>query len=100
MIKHIVMWRLKDNAAGRSKEENALMLKNVLEDLKDKIPQIKEIEVGINFNPSQAAFDVVLYSAFEDKEALEQYQKHPDHVKVADIIGEIRSDRAVVDYTV
>ncbi len=98
MIKHIVMWRLKDEAAGATKEENALKLKDALESLKGKIELLKAAEVGINFNPSPAAFDVVLYSEFEDQEGLNAYQNHPEHVKIVDFVGEIRTDRAVVDY--
>ncbi len=100
MIKHIVMWRLKDFAHGRSKEENAKELKNSLESLKEKIREIKYIEVGIDVNRSDAAFDVVLYSEFDSLEDLEAYQKHPEHVKVAGFVSEIRSERAVVDYEV
>ena len=100
MIKHIVMWRLKDFAEGASRVENAKKLKETLEGLKDKISEIREIEVGINFNPSDAAPDVVLYSTFDSAEDLNAYQKHPEHVKVAEFVGKIRSDRNVVDYEV
>lgn len=98
MIKHIVMWRLKDSAAGAGKEENARRLKEALHALEGVIDELKAVEVGINFNPSPAAFDVVLYSEFEDREGLEAYQNHPEHLKIVDFVGEIRSDRAVVDY--
>ncbi len=98
MIKHIVMWKLKDFAAGASREENAKKLKQSLEDLEDKIEDIKAVEVGINFNSSPAAFDVVLYSEFSDREGLDAYQNHPEHLKIVDFVGEIRTDRAVVDY--
>ncbi len=98
MIKHIVMWRLKDSAAGAGKEENAGKLKEALEALEGVIEELKAVEVGINFNPSPAAFDVVLYSEFEDREGLQAYQNHPEHLKIVDFVGEIRSDRAVVDY--
>ena len=100
MIKHIVMWKLKDYARGTSKDQNALELKSVLEDLKNKISVIKQIEVGINFNKSSAAYDVVLYSEFDSLQDLQAYQKHPDHVKVVDFVNEIRDDRAVVDYEI
>lgn len=98
MIKHIVMWRLKDSAAGADKEENARKLKEALQSLEGVIDELKAVEVGINFNPSPAAFDVVLYSEFEDREGLRAYQNHPEHLKIVDFVGEIRSDRAVVDY--
>ncbi len=100
MVKHVVMWNLKDNAEGVSKEENIAKLKKELLDLKEKIAEIIVIEVGVNFNSSDAAYDVVLYSEFESKEALATYQKHPDHVKVAQFVGQIVEERVVVDYDV
>ncbi len=100
MVKHVVMWNLKDYAEGVSKEENIKKLKKELLDLKDKIAEIIAIEVGVNFNPSDAAYDVVLYSEFESKEALAIYQKHPEHVKVAQFVGKIVEERVVVDYDV
>lgn len=100
MIKHIVFWTLKDNAAGRSKIENAGELKKILESLKDKIDVIGKIEVGINLNNSEAAFDVALYSEFDSLIALETYQKHPEHLKVVSFVNEIRDKRAVVDYEI
>jgi len=100
MIKHIVMWKLKDTARGVSKDKMAAELKSVLESLKDKISVIREIEVGLDFNKSAAAYDVVLYSEFDSKEDLQTYQKHPEHVKVVDFVNEIRDERAVVDYEI
>jgi len=67
MIKHIVMWKLKDFAAGSNKNENAVKIKTELEMLKSKIPEIKKLEVGININESETAYDIVLYSEFETK---------------------------------
>ena len=98
MIKHIVMWRLKEFANDATKEENARILKDKLESLRDKIEELKEIEVGININTSEAAFDVVLYSEFENIEALKKYQNHPEHKKIVDFVARIRTDRCVVDY--
>ena len=100
MVKHIVMWKLKDSARGASRDQNALELKSVLEDLKHKIRVIKNIEVGINFNKSPAAYDVVLYSEFDSSDDLQTYQKHPDHVKVVGFVNEIRDERVVVDYEI
>jgi len=100
MLKHIVMWKLKDLAEGKTKIENAKMMKFMLEGLKEKISEIDHIEVGLNVIASEAAFDVVLYSEFKDQKALETYQKHPEHVKVADFVGKIKEERVVVDYII
>jgi hypothetical protein len=93
-----VFWRLKDASSGNSREENASKLKTMLENLQGKIPEIKRLEVGIDFNRSEAASDVALYSEFTNKEALEKYQQHPEHMKVVAFVKEISSERRVVDY--
>lgn len=98
MIKHIVMWKLKEQANGGNKQENAEKMKSMIEGLVGKIPEIKALEVGFDFNQSAAAFDVVLYSEFEDEESLQRYIVHPEHVKVAEFVNLIREERAVVDY--
>lgn len=98
MLKHIVMWKLKDNAEGKSKVKNSLLMKEMLETLKSTIPEIEIIEVGINVNPTAVAYDVVLYSEFRDAEAFKIYQDHPEHLKVAEFVSKINEDRVVVDY--
>ncbi len=100
MVKHIVFWKLKEQAAGAEARENAERLRQKLLSLRSFIPEILEMEVGFNFNPSEAAYDVALYTVFESREALEAYQKHPEHLKVAEFVREIRSARAVVDYEI
>jgi hypothetical protein len=98
MIKHIVLWKLKPAAEGSTKDQNAARMKRELEALKGKIRQIRQIEVGINCIPSDAAYDVALYSEFANEQDLDTYQKHPDHVKAAEFVGKVRESRVVVDY--
>jgi len=100
MLKHIVLFKMKDQAEGADKDQNAKKLKVRIEDLVGKIPQIVKMEVGINAVPSPAAYDVALYSEFADKEALEIYQKHPEHMKVVDLVKKIVDNRTVVDYSI
>ena len=100
MIKHIVMWKLKEEAEGHSKEENAKLIKNMLEGIKDKIKEIVKIEVGIDFNKSEQAYDIVLYSEFNCKEDLDSYQINPKHVEVASYVKKVTNSRIVADYIV
>lgn len=100
MLKHIVMWRLKDQAEGNTKAENAKLMKIKLENLKTDISEIKFVEVGINTNSSAQAFDVVLHIEFDNQDDLERYMKHPAHQQVSEFIGKIREERIVVDYSV
>jgi hypothetical protein len=92
------MWRLKDEAMGAVKLENAMAMKKRLEALAAHIDEITSIEVGINFNKSAAAYDVALYSEFVGTAELKAYQEHPEHKKVADFIHAVVEERAVVDY--
>ncbi len=100
MIKHIVMWKLKETAEGKTKEENAKIIKEGLEGLKEKIDFLQAVEVGINFNGSEMAYDVALYTEFDSKEDLDRYQNHEEHLKVAAYVRKVNAARVVVDYEV
>lgn len=98
MIKHIVMWKIKDSHEGMNKEELMAKIKQDLEELKNSIPEIKTMEIGRNSNELPTSFDIALYSEFESKEDVAIYQKHPEHLKVAQFIQQVRTDAVVVDY--
>jgi len=98
MIKHIVMFKLKEWAEGSDRAANIRALKAKLEALPAQIQEIKFFEVGINFLEAGVAYDLVLVSEFESKEALFSYQKHPEHVLVANFVGKVCESRIVVDY--
>ncbi len=100
MIKHIVLWRLKDQAEGADSAENAKKIVQALGTLKSKINEIVDLEAGINYNETAAAYDVALYSVFKTKADLDIYQKHPEHVNVAQMVSKLVSERAVVDYEI
>lgn len=96
MVKHIVVWRLADT---ENKTKIANEMKAALEALKDKIDEIIDLEVGINFNDSEFASDIVLVSTFESKEALDAYIVHPEHKAVgANYVRPNVSERRVIDF--
>ena len=98
MIKHIVSWRLNESAYGNDKQTNAQILKEKLLAMKSKVDGLLIVEVGFDFSNEKDSCDVVLYSEFNSKEALHQYQIHPDHEDIKKWIGEVRYERRVVDY--
>ena len=98
MIKHIVMWTIKEGAEGNTKQRNAELIKEKLEALYGKVPQIKKIEAGISYRHDKEDFDVVLISEFESKKDLEEYQKHPIHNIAAEFNGKVRDKRICVDF--
>jgi hypothetical protein len=100
MIKHIVLWKLKEDETGWSKQENAFELKRRLESLKSKIPEILELEVGFPIEKGETVSDVALYSLFKDRAGLKSYQKHPEHQKVVEFVKKIAIERRIVDYEV
>lgn len=100
MIKHIVMWRLNESAYGKPKSENALELKNKLLAMCGKVNGLINIEVGFDFSSEKDSCDVVLYSEFKNKEALNEYQTHPDHEAIKKWLSEVRYERRVVDYEI
>jgi hypothetical protein len=98
MVKHIVCFKLKDHAEGATKAENARMLKTKIEAMRGAIPGMLELEAGLNFEPSDAAYDLVLYAVFDTRESLAAYQAHPAHLAVVDVLRRVRDARIVVDY--
>lgn len=98
MIKHIVMWKIKENVDGNTKMESSKIVKDMLESLKGKVEEIVELKVGINILESDASYDLVLDSKFKTNEELNTYQKHPEHLKVGKDIAKYIESRVVVDY--
>jgi len=98
MIKHIVLWRLNETAYGNNKRTNAHILKEKLLAMKGKVDGLLKIEVGFDFSKEKDSCDVVLYTEFENKEALYQYQNHQDHQEIKKWINDVRYERRVVDY--
>ena len=98
MIRHIVMWSLKDEAHGNTKEKNAILIKEKLEGLKGKVLELIEVEVGIDIK-IDGNDDVVLVALVKDREALNAYQNHPLHQAELPFIRECCKSRHAVDYT-
>ena len=100
MLKHIVMWKLKDEAEGEPRAVNALRMKAMLESCRGLVPGMRALEVGLATPGLEASYDVVLYSEFDDRAALDAYQSHPKHVRMKPFIGAIREARQCIDYEV
>ena len=99
MIKHIVLFKLAEQAEGNSKAVNAAIIKRRLEALKGLIPEILKMEVSINHADAPAGnHDIVLDSEFRSLDDLRTYVSHPEHRKVGEFIGKVRTDRAAIDY--
>jgi len=94
------MWKLKDNALGASRAENAARLKERLDGCRDIVPGILRIEVGVATPGLDSTYDVVLISDFADKAALDAYQVHPKHEAIKEFVVAVRESRECVDFEV
>lgn len=99
MIKHIVMWNVLGNSADE-KARNAQKLKTAFEGLRDTIPGMLTLEVGVDQSRVDYACDLVLYSEFDSADALTAYAHHPEHTRVREALKGLRIARHQVDYTV
>ena len=87
MVKHMILWQLKDELSAEEKVAVKAGIKEGLEALAGKIPGLTEIKVQTEGLASSNA-DVMLDSTFVDEAALKGYAVHPEHVAVAD--GKVR----------
>ena len=95
MVKHIILWNLKEEYNNDTVKQG---IKDGLQSLKGKIPGLIEIKVRTEKLPSSTA-DVMLYSVFENEQALKDYSVHPEHVAVAN--GKVRpftQNRSCIDF--
>ena len=100
MVKHVILWTLKEEYTGDQVKEIKAGIKSGLEGLSGKIPGLKEIKVNTDPLPSSNC-DVMLDSLFEDEDSLKAYSTHPAHVEVAN--GKVRpytATRTCMDYEV
>ena len=101
MVKHIILWRLKEDLTAEEKETVKQSIKAGLEGLAGRIPGLKDIRVNVDGRLDSSNADVMLDSTFCDEAALKAYAVHPEHVAVAD--GKVRPytcQRVCLDYEV
>lgn len=100
MIKHIVMWKFKDEAEGKTKDENMEYASSHLYALKNMIPELKGIEIGKDITHGDMSFDLALITEFESVKDLDTYRYHPDHLNVAGYIKKTVFERATIDFEI
>jgi hypothetical protein len=93
MITHVVLFKLKDRSTGSVEKS-----KDVLSDMKGKIPMLRHLEVGIDVLHSERSYDIALITKFDSMEELKSYQVHPVHLEVAKYINSVKEFSIAVDY--
>ncbi len=101
MIRHIVMFKFKEEAEGRTKAENIAITKAMLDALPEKIDLIRSSTVVTNSpDANQENYDLCLISDFDSFEDLNAYIVHPDHKAVGAFMRPVRLSRACVDFEI
>ena len=98
MVKHIILWQLKDEFTTEEKDSIKKGIKEGLESLQGKIPGLLDIRVRYEALESSNA-EVMLDATFENADALKNYRTHPEHVQVADTkVRPYTKTRMCMDY--
>ena len=101
MVKHIILWRLRDDLAPEEKQHVKQDIKAGLEGLAGRIPGLLSIKVNVDGRLDSSNADIMLDSTFTDEASLKAYAVHPEHVAVA--YGKVRpytSLRTCLDFEV
>ena len=97
MVKHIVLFKLKESLSTEEKRDIACRFKQAIEALPSSIPFIRKIFVGFNINPNEQ-WDICLESEFDTLNDVEKYSVHPSHLAAAAILKDYKKECACTDY--
>ena len=99
MIRHIVMWNIKEEITGEEKKKACEKMAEGFLPLKELVPDVLDLKVEINTMESSNR-DFMLQVDFPDEKALNAYQVHPEHVKAASYVKEVTVNRVCFDYSI
>lgn len=92
MIKHIYLFRLKENI-----DSNEVIQK--LYTLAEHIPEIQEIEIGQDFRGAQNSYDICEYLTFNNMEDFEAFTNDPYHDSIRKYMAGVQASGVKIDYT-
>ena len=93
MFRHIVIYWFHEPT-----KENLQEAKERLMGLKDKIPGLLSVEIGMDEAHTERSCDLCLNMVFESREALENYRTHPEHIPVQKFMHQVRRLSYSADY--
>ena len=100
MIRHIVMFKLKEFASNSEKMEAAVKVKNRLDELPLKIDVIRRYQAGIDIRKLNWSYDIVLEMDFKNMADLDAYTIHPAHQEFIAFNKEYSVSKVCTDYQV
>ena len=100
MLRHIVMWKLKEHAEGADRAANREKARALLLACARLDPGMLDFEVGAPSEGLECTYDLVLMSSFRDRAALQAYQNHPQHVALKPFMKAVVESRQCMDYEI
>lgn len=101
MVKHIILWTLKDSLSEEEKIQIKKSIKEGLESLQGVVPGLTDIKVQIDGRLSSSNADLMLECTLESEEALKAYAVHPAHVAIANSrVRPFTAIRSCLDFTI
>ena len=97
MIRHVVMWKFKDVAEGKTKAENMEWVREHLYALMPVIPEIKRMEIGFDVMGTDMSMDLMLLTEFDNVQTMKIYAEHPEHLKVSAYVRKVIETGVVLD---
>ncbi len=97
MVRHVVMWKFKDTAEGKSRLQNMEWVREHLYALVPIIPEIKRMEIGFDISGTDMSMDLMLLTEFCSVEDMKKYAEHPEHLKVSKYVRSVIETRVVLD---
>ena len=94
MVDHLVLFAVKEDAS----EEDVEDLLSSLAALKDEVSSVVDFSVGEDFSGRAGDYTHALFARFEDREGLQEYLGHPEHLAVVEKLDAHTSGRLVADY--
>jgi hypothetical protein len=98
MIRHIVVWRLKEEAKRDGKIANLELIQDVLAGLRVHVSGLRCLELHPNQQLGADAADLLLYAEFDTWPALQAYEAHPLHADLRTLMAPLRTERRVIDH--
>jgi hypothetical protein len=99
MIRHVVMFKYQESAEGNTKHHNLVKSKEMLEDLVNKVEEIKYLYVALNHEQADNSnYDLILTVDVDSITDLNAYQNNEDHKAVGGFIKKVVEKRACVDF--
>ena len=97
MIRHVVMWKFKEKAEGKTKAENMQIVRERLLALRPIIPQLKLMEIDCDISHTEMSYDMMLTTEFESVADMKAYADHPEHLKVREYVKAVREAWVILD---